>query len=634
MSSLKEKTHLAARDGMAISLFALLCNRRREEVKEALSYFTYENGQNTPPLILSARNGHSKVVRMLLTNFAVDIEQVGQVKFDGYVIEGATALWCAAGAGHLDIVKILIEMGARTNHATNSNSTPLRAACFDGRLEIVEYLLKNNANFTIANKYDNTCLMIASYKGHLMVARALLSAGADPNLKAHCEATALHFAAECAHVEIVKLLIQYGATLQPNNTGMTPLMTAAENCKAEVIEYFLSELEHEETGFRITPEERIECLELMGTAFANVKDNYNIEKAYHYMWLAMVERYRDSENVIKKTLRPPEDAYENRSECLTLSELEGIEHNPHAIHMESLIMRERILGMHNPELLHPIVFRGAVFADMAQFDKCSALWMRAMDLRFRNDRSIGKDLLRFAQVFSQMIHVGVVVEFERILSVFDFSIKELKNHQTCLETSTGDTRLALEEAVEADIHTAMYLLALLCKIKHNTNQEFEMCKFIYTFNKMELRLGNGMTPLHIASNVLTPVDDFHVCDVVKYPNAAVVRLLIHCGADTNAVDKNGDSPLHIIVTYDKPISDFLTLHSIIVLLCEYGGHMDRANKKGLTPIDVCWTGVSEIILRTLKKISLKCLAARAIRQYHIDYKGYLPQSLEEFVALH
>ncbi|XP_064621025.1 protein fem-1 homolog B-like [Lineus longissimus] len=634
MSSLKEKTHMAARDGMAISLFALLCNRRREEVNEALSHFTLENGQNTTPLIISARNGHSKVVRMLLSNFDVDIEQVAQVKFDGYIIEEATALWCAAGGGHLDVVKILVEMRAQPNHATSSNSTPLRAACFDGRLEIVEYLLKNNADFTIANKYDNTCLMIACYKGHVKVVRALLSAGSDPNLKAHCEATALHFAAECGYVEIVKLLIQYGATLQPNNVGMTPLMTAAENCQAEVVEYFLSESEHDETDFWINAEKRIECLELMGTAFANDKDNYNIEKAYHYMWLAMVERHRDPDNVIKKSWSPPEDAYENRCECLTLSELEAIEHNAHAIHMEALIMRERILGTENPELLHPIVFRGAVFADMAQFDKCIGLWLRAMDLRFGNNRSIGKDLLRFAQVFSQMIHVGVKVDFDRILCVFDFAIKELKNHQKCSEPSSGDSQLSLEEAMEADFHTAMYLIALLCKVKHNTDQEFEMCKFIYMFNKMDLRLGHGMTPLHVASNAQIAVDDFHVCDVVRYPNASVVRLLIHCGADTNAVDKNGDSPLHIIVTYDKPISDFLTLHSIIVLLCEYGGHMDRANKKGLTPMDVCWTGVSEIILRTLKKISLKCLAARAVRQHHIDYKGHLPFSLEEFVALH
>jgi hypothetical protein len=34
---------------------------------------------------------------MLLSQFKPDIEQEGDVKFDGYLIEGASPLWCAAG---------------------------------------------------------------------------------------------------------------------------------------------------------------------------------------------------------------------------------------------------------------------------------------------------------------------------------------------------------------------------------------------------------------------------------------------------------------------------------------------------------------------------------------------------------
>lgn len=71
------------------------------------------------------------------------------------------------GAGHLNVVKTLVKAGADVNHPTNTNSTPLRAACFDGRLDIVNYLTEHNANIHIANKYNNTCLMIAAYKGHL-----------------------------------------------------------------------------------------------------------------------------------------------------------------------------------------------------------------------------------------------------------------------------------------------------------------------------------------------------------------------------------------------------------------------------------------------------------------------------------
>jgi len=39
---------------------------------------------------------------MLLDRFSPDIEQEGEVKFDGYLIEGASPLWCAAGTNILN----------------------------------------------------------------------------------------------------------------------------------------------------------------------------------------------------------------------------------------------------------------------------------------------------------------------------------------------------------------------------------------------------------------------------------------------------------------------------------------------------------------------------------------------------
>lgn len=67
----------------------------------------------------------------------------------------------------MNVVKTLVKFGANVNHATLTNSTPLRAACFDGRLDIVQYLAEHGASVHIANKYNNTCLMIAAYKGSL-----------------------------------------------------------------------------------------------------------------------------------------------------------------------------------------------------------------------------------------------------------------------------------------------------------------------------------------------------------------------------------------------------------------------------------------------------------------------------------
>ncbi len=65
--------------------------------------------------------------------------------FDGETIEGAPPLWCAAAAGHLEIVRLLIQNSANVNSTTKTNSTPLRAACFDGHFEIVQFLVQNGA---------------------------------------------------------------------------------------------------------------------------------------------------------------------------------------------------------------------------------------------------------------------------------------------------------------------------------------------------------------------------------------------------------------------------------------------------------------------------------------------------------
>lgn len=81
-------------------------------------------------------------------------------------------------------------------------------------------------------------------------------------------------------------------------------------------------------------------------------------------------------------------------------------------------------------MAHPIVFRGAIFADNARFDRCIELWLHALKLRQLNHITVVTDLLRFAQVFSQIIHVGVELDFSQVISVLDASVTELGKSKT------------------------------------------------------------------------------------------------------------------------------------------------------------------------------------------------------------
>lgn len=65
-----------------------------------LQQFVEDDGQIFSPLAVAARNGRYRVVKMLLSNFKPIIDQDCTAKLDGHIVQGATALWCAAGAGN------------------------------------------------------------------------------------------------------------------------------------------------------------------------------------------------------------------------------------------------------------------------------------------------------------------------------------------------------------------------------------------------------------------------------------------------------------------------------------------------------------------------------------------------------
>lgn len=86
-------------------------------------------------------------------------------------------------------------------------------------------------------------------------------------------------------------------------------------------------------------------------------------------------------------------------------------------------------------------------------------------------------------------------------------------------------------------------------------------------------------------------------ELFRFPCVETTRLLIRCGANVNAMDCDRNTPLHVIVNYHKPISDFITLHSIITELTENGAHVDCVNKRGETPLESSATGVIDDLLK-------------------------------------
>lgn len=637
LKSIITRVHYAAKDGMAIALYDLLSTKSPEQVDQLINKLEVEiDGYQCTPLIIAARYGHDKVVKVLLDKFKPDLEREGTVKFDGQIIDKASALFCAAAAGNLTVVKTLVRAGANINHPTANHCTPLRAACFDGRLDIVKYLVKHNADMNIANRFNSTCLMVAAYKGHLDVVAFLLEQGANPNEVQNCGATALHLAADCGHMAIVCRLLIFGAEMTKNNSGMTPLIVAAERTRAEVVECLIECPE-------VTKEEIIEAYELLGASYAN-----SIAKAYKYLRKAMELRFSDPENIIYKNLGEPVKAYNNWKESESLEEVESIEHDTNAIHMESLAIRERILGQHNPAVTYHIVIRGAAFANNYKFDRCIDLWLHALYLKQLNNVSIVKNLPKFVQVFSRMILAVVDIDFSQVLSVLTADITELCRNKLNISNSQSeeDMKQHIEE-MELNIMNTLYILSIVSKFliwNENKITEQEKANAYYLVHKLcalQLHLKDGQTLLHLAVNVDTFVDLYNTNGVCKFPCAATTKLLIRCGADVDAMDNERNTPLHMITSWTKPIYAVksTTLYSIITALEEAGAHLDTVNKRGEIPYYAGSSGYfctapTGAILRSRRKLPLKCMAAEVIKTYGISYRGKVPRSMESFIELH
>jgi serine/threonine-protein phosphatase 6 regulatory ankyrin repeat subunit B len=160
----------------------------------------------------------------------------GDVGVNDSDAEGFTALYCAAGAGHMALVHILLEGGATVDQAKANGATPLFVASQLGKLEVVKVLIKSGAKVNQAMKTGATPLYMASQNGKLEVVKALIKAKAKVNQATEEGATPLYIASEHGKLEVVKVLIEAKAKVnQAEEDGTTPLFIASKNAHVEVV---------------------------------------------------------------------------------------------------------------------------------------------------------------------------------------------------------------------------------------------------------------------------------------------------------------------------------------------------------------------------------------------------------------
>uniref|UniRef100_A0A7N6F8D1 Tetratricopeptide repeat, ankyrin repeat and coiled-coil containing 1a n=1 Tax=Anabas testudineus TaxID=64144 RepID=A0A7N6F8D1_ANATE len=197
---------------------------------------------HAPILAVHAHLGHLEMVALLLEMGA---------PVDGTTDSGMTPLCLAAAAGHVDIVSVLCKKGVKVGHADKSGHCALVHATLKGHSEIINILLgqdwgaevptdpqQQHSNEAVTGKTQaaQQAMTAAASVGHTQVVKSILDLK-DEQLAVQMDAhdslwgeTVLSAAAGRGRMEMCALLLELGAGLEiPNRRGMAPLLSATKH---------------------------------------------------------------------------------------------------------------------------------------------------------------------------------------------------------------------------------------------------------------------------------------------------------------------------------------------------------------------------------------------------------------------
>ncbi|XP_031162271.1 protein TANC1-like [Sander lucioperca] len=209
---------------------------------------------HAPILAVHAHLGHVEMVALLLEMGA---------PVDGTTDSGMTPLCLAVAAGHVDIVSLLCKKGAKVGLADKTSQCALVHAGLKGHAEIINILLgqdwgadiptdpqQHHINETVTGKTQaaQQAITAAASVGHTQVVKSLLDLK-DEQLAVQMDAhdslwgeTVLSAAAGRGRTEVCAFLLERGAGLEiPNRRGMVPLLSATKHGHTQIVELLLKQ---------------------------------------------------------------------------------------------------------------------------------------------------------------------------------------------------------------------------------------------------------------------------------------------------------------------------------------------------------------------------------------------------------
>jgi ankyrin repeat protein len=210
------------------------------EKKLAAAEKQYKVGAISENELLAARREVLELKRQLA---ALDVGN--SPALSSFATEDAKAAAMASEAFEVQRIKSMLKDSPDLINAKDQQTgqTLLQKAAAAGQLEVAKYLLASGADIDAKNpKYaDRTALHYAAEAGHRAMVELLLEKGANVNVGDSDAWTALHLAVENGYRNLVELLVDHHADVNTRTrTGATPLHVAAANGFISIAQFLLA----------------------------------------------------------------------------------------------------------------------------------------------------------------------------------------------------------------------------------------------------------------------------------------------------------------------------------------------------------------------------------------------------------
>ena len=502
---------------------------------------------------------------------------------------GATPLHYAARSGTPQMVDLLIDRGAEVRNVDENGGTPLAdAAMGNPDPRVAELLLDRGARLDFDGGFMGTPLQAAAaYNENPDVALTLLERGADPWLLDYEGSTLLHNAAKGGHTSLVESLLDMGFDVNaPSNANAIPLHDAAAGGNPDVAALLLrrgSDIDAKGHLFGWTPLHV--AVSFLGTGYhkGTVVDVIDVLLEAGHLVDA-----RDDEGRTPLHLAAEYESWDDAELDQYWAARWGEPTGPVAV-MEFLLERGANPSAQSHNHFTPL----HVAADSEDLDRVLLLLDRGADIHKSNqygetacDRAVWRDIYQETGVLEQLCGEFVSWLTENFWSNADaVAVRAELDAGADPQARDGAGRTALHVATEVSDDPGVIELLL------DTGADPEA----------PVAFSDGEHPLHTAA-------------VRSDPGFAEV--LLERGADVDGTDANDRTPLHVAA-----------LHSgwsgtdVLELLLSWGANVEAEDNLGQTPIFAAVTAVSEDAPVSRGPTAIKLLREWGARLDVVDERG-------------